>query len=145
MVPTTPEQGLLTHLADVVVLVGEQGTVSYISPSCRRLGLDPARLIGASPFEAIHPDDLERARYNVREQLAGRVPPGHREFRLIADDGRTIWVEGNPSVLFDSSGEAIGFVTVLRDITLRRAMEASSETSLVRSAAIARLNHEKRS
>ena len=46
-----------------------------------------------------------------------------REHRVIGNNGAVIWLEGNPQVIRDESGAAVEIVTVLRDVTARRAVE----------------------
>ena len=52
--------GMSEGLAYCIVLVGPDLRAQWVSPSCRRLlGWRPEELVGRSPFDLIHPDDVE--------------------------------------------------------------------------------------
>lgn len=116
------EDKVLAHMPDVAFVIDEQGRYAYVSPSIARYGIDAAEMIGEPGTRFIHPDDLGKVRGLMRDLLAGRIDDAaDREYRAILPDGTQLWVEGRPSLLFDTRGEPIGYLTVLRDVTARRA------------------------
>ncbi|WP_280587261.1 histidine kinase N-terminal 7TM domain-containing protein [Halorubrum sp. Boch-26] len=53
-------QRLIERSSDVVTVMDESGTMTYVSPSVERvLGYDPEELIGETLIERVHPDDRE--------------------------------------------------------------------------------------
>lgn len=133
------EKTLLAQMADIAIVVDGKGLNSYVSPSVAKFGLDPAAMIGQSNIDLIHPDDRPKVRQLVRDLLAGRLDQkADREYRVMLPGGRQIWIEGQPTLLFDNNGEAIGYLTILRDVTNRR--EALSQAA--DDAARRLLNHD---
>ena len=120
-------RALAEHSTDILVRFGPDGLIRYISPACRRLGLDPkeevgrpiARLMVAESEQ--HPAALLAALFSGAE-IDTSAP---RQHKIRAVDGREVWLEGNPSLVRDASGEVVEVVTVLRDITARHDIEAA--------------------
>jgi PAS domain S-box-containing protein len=90
----------------------------------RLLGFPPSDWI-ASPSlwpDRLHPED--RKRVLAEEQLAiVRGWPFSAEYRLIARDGREVWVHDEVNPLRDSEGASRYWRGVLLDITERRAAQ----------------------
>jgi PAS domain S-box-containing protein len=143
---------LADHASDVILRVDMNDVIQYASPACRRLGYEPEELIGVSRTDLTHPDDMPRL-VQVRADLmkgAAAIPTADREYRMRAKDGRWIWVEGNPSVVFDARGAPIEVVSQLRDITERKAIEAelraardaAESAATAKSEFLANMSHE---
>ena len=82
-------------------------------------------MVGRNMADFTHAEDEPGARA-VREAVAvtGDVTGGRGQaVRARGADGEWVWLEGRPSPITDNAGEIIGVVTVLRDVTARRAME----------------------
>ena len=73
-------------------------------------------------LKIVHPEDRERAAAESAAIFAGTREP-ISEFRWLAKDGRTVWVEAQSSVIRDSSGSPIGMRGVTMDITERKREE----------------------
>ncbi len=70
----------------------------------------------------IHPEDRERMmRVTAENFLKGQSFT--EEFRWIAKDGRTVWVETHSTVICDKEGLTIGYRGVNLDITERKRLE----------------------
>lgn len=127
------EEKLLAQMADVAVVIDANGLYSYVSPSVAAYGFDPAELIGRTNMEFTHPDDRAKVQRLMRDLLAGRLDESaDREYRVLLPDGRHLWVEGQPSLLFDDDGEAVGYLTILRDITGRHRNRVNAADDAIR-------------
>ena len=116
-------RALVRHSSDVVVVMDEDGAISYLSPSVRRvLGHDPEGLIGEDAFALVHPEDAGRVRaFHAR----GNDEPGVKpplDLRLRHADGSWRCVEGIGNNLLDEPAVG-GVVVTFRDVTERKEAE----------------------
>jgi PAS domain S-box-containing protein len=99
----------------------------------------------------VHPEDKERAAREAADIFVGQRP-GISEFRWLAKDGRTLWVEARSVVISDGEGNPIGMRGMTFDITERKETEerlalAKEEAELANRAKdqfLAMLSHELR-
>ncbi|MBS1869455.1 MAG: EAL domain-containing protein [Actinobacteria bacterium] len=113
----------VTYIADW----DEMGSFRYVSPQIEELLGYPARdWLGASTLweERLHPDDADRVlaetRYAYRERKAFDC-----EYRLIAADGRVVWVWERDTVIRDDHGEPYLTQGIITDVTATRIAEAA--------------------
>ncbi|MEX2725609.1 MAG: nitrogen regulation protein NR(II), partial [Candidatus Freyarchaeota archaeon] len=79
-------------------------------------------VIGQSAFKYISEKDRERAKRNmIKTLIQGSL--SNVEYTLLTRDGREFPAELSASVLRDASGNPIGFVAIIKDITERKMME----------------------
>ncbi|MEM2959311.1 MAG: PAS domain S-box protein, partial [Candidatus Jordarchaeaceae archaeon] len=79
-------------------------------------------VIGQSAFKYIAEKDRERAKRNmIKTLIQGSL--SNVEYTLLTRDGREFPAELSASVLRDASGNPIGFVAIIKDITERKMME----------------------
>ena len=84
-------RALIQNLTDVITIHGADGTTLFESPSAARvLGYGTDGLIGRTPFEAIHPKDVESVRNVFAHLLGGDLAPKPIEFRYRHAQGRWI-------------------------------------------------------
>jgi PAS domain S-box-containing protein len=86
------------------------------------LGYTPEELVGESPYNFIHPDDVP----NVREgYIALLETPDNfqRRFRMRRIDGEYVWVEMSSKAVRDTDGTVRELVAVTRDISKRKKAE----------------------
>ncbi len=117
---------MLTERAtDVIVRYDPLGVIEFASPSVRQFGYSPEDLVGRNMAELVHPDDAAQALKNRSAITQGGVlePDQLHEFRSPRADGQWVWLQGSPAPICDDNGKTIGAVTVLRDVTARRAIE----------------------
>jgi len=76
----------------------------------------------------IHPEDRERVAREA-EAVFASDQPALFQFRWIAKDGHTIWVEANVASLMDESGNTIGVRGVTIDITQQHEAEVARQQS----------------
>jgi PAS domain S-box-containing protein len=114
---------LADNTADMVSRRTLDHRFQYASPSHTAiLGWTPEELIGRTPFELIHPDDLARVRSGPVVKIAAGSPSS-TTFRVRHKDGHYIWIEGLTTPLKDASGVHTGYAVCARDITARRQLE----------------------
>jgi len=106
---------------------GERAGSVYVSPQVEgMLGYSPAEWLRDPEFfrKVLHPSDRAR----VMEGLA-RPDDGigrcSSEYRLVARDGRTVWVQDEMIVMRDADGRALHRQGYVVDVTERKRMEAA--------------------
>ncbi|HEY8582496.1 MAG TPA: diguanylate cyclase, partial [Capillimicrobium sp.] len=105
----------------------EHFTLRYVSPRI-------ADLVGHAPeafladqelwYRVVHPDDLERVRAGERHAYEA-VEPIDIEYRMVAADGRVVWVWERDEIVRDEVGRPLFSQGVLVDITAQRRAEES--------------------
>jgi diguanylate cyclase (GGDEF)-like protein/PAS domain S-box-containing protein len=112
-------RSLVQHASDVVIVLDDNLTMTYVSPSVGRvLGHAPEDLMATSWFDLVHPDDAVRAR-----KLTGDTPSQHDvELRVCHRDGTWHTVDLTVSDLRDDVAVR-GIVLNGRDVTERHVLE----------------------
>jgi PAS domain S-box-containing protein len=145
---------LTDRATDMIIRYDQAGQIQFASPSVRQLGYAPHEMVGRNMAEFGHPEEhafgLRTRAFITR---GGSLAPGRRlEYRARRADGAWAWLEGSPAPIRDETGVYAGAVTVLRDITERRAMEdelrrkqAEAEAAVrVKTDFLANMTHELR-
>ena len=104
---------------------------------CRMLGRTPDELLGRSPAEVTHPDDIGNSRAVVDRALGGA---GHQEFvkRYVRPDGEVVWAAVDSIYVPTRRGEGWLYAHI-QDITAERAAEQAIKRHARQQAAVARL------
>ncbi len=94
---------------------------SYVEPM---LGYSVQQWLSTPGFwlSIVHPEDRDR----VAREAAGFFASGEggiHQFRLIAKDGRAVWIEAHATVIFDDKGNRAGMRGVMVDITASKEAE----------------------
>jgi diguanylate cyclase (GGDEF)-like protein/PAS domain S-box-containing protein len=121
---------LTEQSSDVIVLVNREGVITYENPAVDKiLGLKSEERIGGSPFENIHPDDLNLVTSSFRKLFEDKnVPAQKHEVRLRQIDGTWRTFESVASNL--AQNNVVDTIIVnLHDITKRKAAEESLRQS----------------
>ncbi len=97
----------------------------YVSQNIRLLGHEPADLIRAPTRyrEYIHAEDRTSVQQAIGALLEARAGPAVIEFRLLARDGTTRWVENRLRPVRDPGGRLLEIEGILTDITERKAAQ----------------------
>jgi PAS domain S-box-containing protein len=93
-----------------------------ISPQIESvLGFTPEEWLGdASRWEnCLHPDDKERVIAACAQANESRSP-WREEYRVIARDGRTIWIHDQAELVRGSNGQPLCWQGVMIDVTEQR-------------------------
>jgi two-component system, sensor histidine kinase and response regulator len=141
--------------AAVYIDAGESlGTPQYISPQIEALlGYTPQEWVSDPDLwkRAIHPDDRERILSAVA--AAGDADTTiHLEYRVLARDGREVWVHDQVALVCDEKGAGHHWLGFMVDVTdrkraeegLRAAKEAAEEANRLKSAFLSMATHELR-
>jgi len=129
--------GLLArNISDVIARHGRNGDVSFISPAAESLlGAPVARLLGHGLFDRVHVAD--RPAYLTALSDAARGGEARSvEFRVRREAARGgaaefIWVEMRCRPLEQAYGASEGVVSVMRDVTERKAQEQALEAARI--------------
>jgi PAS domain S-box-containing protein len=142
------------NVADIILQTDLDNRITYISPAVEaRLGYTPDEVLGSSWLDLIHPADAHLWSDALDHLLRARGEglPDSIRCRVIAKDGREIWLAQRPALIFDDkTGAPAGFVDVARDITernrmfaeLQAAQAAAEKASKVKSDFLANMSHE---
>jgi PAS domain S-box-containing protein len=87
------------------------------------LGYTEAELLAKAFQDVTHPDDLPADLDALRRLLAGETATYAREKRYLRKDGATLWADLTVSLLRDETGAPLHFITVVQDISARKAAE----------------------
>ncbi len=124
----------LVELLPVIVYTAEMGVNgkwTYVSPQIESLlGFSPEEWM-ADPglwYRQIHPEDRER-QMEVEQQAWQRGTSFDSEYRLLAKDGRVIWVRDVGHILPAQNGDVPIVQGTLTDITERKQMEKALSES----------------
>jgi len=125
---------LADNVTDVISLNSPEGKRIYISPSIERiLGFSPEQLLRTPNYTYLHPDDSAAVQALIASVT---LATGEKtaEYRVFGKDGSIVWAETTFSRLSDGSGRLL---TLSRDITHRKMLEAELVEALARSEAAA--------
>jgi PAS domain S-box-containing protein len=104
------------------------GTIRYMSPSCRRItGYSPDEFVNHPSLirEIILPIDRGAWDQHFRESRRG-VPSHEIQFRIRKPDGQVRWIEHACQSVRSPQGEFLGYRVSNRDVTERRMAEEAA-------------------
>jgi PAS domain S-box-containing protein len=125
---------LARHSRDIILRVGRDRRIAFVSAAVRRFGYEPGELIGRPIEDMVHPDDQDLLRTGFDAVMAGTPIPSYGPFehRIRTASGDWVWTEGSPCVVLGPDGEPAGMITQMRDITTRKLARAALAESEVR-------------
>jgi two-component system phosphate regulon sensor histidine kinase PhoR len=108
---------------------GDRTSSLYISPHVEAmLGYSPAEWRAEPQLfsRLLHPDDRDRV---LAEQEAAARDSGHlrSDYRLVAREGRIVWIHEETSIVRDASGKPIYAQTFLVDVSDRKRADEEHE------------------
>ncbi|MGB3626431.1 MAG: PAS domain S-box protein, partial [Henriciella sp.] len=122
---------LAEHSTDIVLHFDLDGTVKFVSPSCRVLGIRPEDAIGQPAQNFVFPEDREIASDAIRDLMTNDDPLRtiRSEHRAPSAGGGHLWLESNPTLIRDEDGAPHSVVSSYRDVTERKLMEQKLQES----------------
>ena len=121
---------MFESVIDGVTVIDLNGVITDVNERALELGRFGSRsdVIGKGSFESIVPRDQERALCDMQE-LSLNKTVGRFEYTLLRADGSEYPAEISSNVLKDATGNVVGFVSIIRDITERRRAEEALRES----------------
>jgi diguanylate cyclase (GGDEF)-like protein/PAS domain S-box-containing protein len=102
----------------------------FISPqTTEMLGYAPADWIEDPEMfvKLLHPDDRERTMQALADNVSGDV--WTMEYRLIARDGRTVWIRDTGVCVVDAAGTPLNYQGYMEDVTEQKLAELATNES----------------
>ncbi|MGY6501401.1 MAG: EAL domain-containing protein [Acidimicrobiales bacterium] len=116
-------RALVQNSSDVVAVIDEAGTISYVSPAViPMLGFRPEELVGTNVLRLLPADEVNRAMKLLDGVADGPFEQENLEMRLRDSDGSWRTVDITVSDL-RTERAVQGIVLNARDVTVRRALE----------------------
>ncbi|HYG14194.1 MAG TPA: PAS domain-containing protein, partial [Bacteroidia bacterium] len=120
-------RSLVQNSTDITTILDERGHTVYESPSFyRTFGYKEEEVLGKNIFNFIHPEDIEKAAYELTKGVERGGISDPIEFRIRHRNGSWLYVESVGNNLLSVPGIE-GIVINSRDITDRKDAEAKSE------------------
>jgi PAS domain S-box-containing protein len=111
-------------------LVSPLGEFLKVNPAlCNFLGYSETELLEMRFQEITHPDDLSTDLDLLSQLLAGEITHYNLEKRYFTKEQRFIWGYLSVSIVRNSQGELLYFVSQIQDISDRKVMEKNLEES----------------
>ncbi len=117
-------RSLSENAPDIIFTLDRDGVFTYVNPAWQRLlGHRPVEVLGRNFAEILRPDATGHFLEPFKQVLEDKKTFSDVEGDLVTKDGliRHFSVSGSPN--FDSSGNAIGMVGLMKDITVRKMSE----------------------
>jgi diguanylate cyclase (GGDEF)-like protein/PAS domain S-box-containing protein len=115
---------LSDHSTDIIMNVDREGVIGFISPSIEQLGgYKPAELLGTYARDLIVADFHPQLSAFHAQLLSRAEHAVSTEYQAIRRDGSLCWFESSSRAVIGSDGEAQGVVSVVRDVSQRKALE----------------------
>jgi diguanylate cyclase (GGDEF)-like protein/PAS domain S-box-containing protein len=108
-----------------IALVAPDGSWLRVNESlCRIVGRERDELYGMTFQDITHPEDLEADLAQLEETLAGARAGYQMEKRYLRPDGGVVWALLSVSLVRDTAGAPLHFISQVQDISERKRLEA---------------------
>jgi PAS domain S-box-containing protein len=116
---------ILENIADVIWVLDLDNRLVYISPSVTRiLGYTVSEAMGNNMEAVFTPQSVKYIKKNLAEVLANMkkgeqssIKPRILELEIYHKNGSIVPVEVNASIIRNSVGEPVGFLSIARNVT----------------------------
>jgi len=127
------------NATDIIVSSDMQGLATFVSPACETVtGYAPEDIVGRSSLPLTHPDDQALVRDAFSRLLAGQAVDRVRWRVRHKLSGEWTWLESNPVLIREPTGQATGYLDVLRDVTAQKTQEDALAAARVDAEAASR-------
>jgi diguanylate cyclase (GGDEF)-like protein/PAS domain S-box-containing protein len=110
-------------------LVGSDGRWQQVNRTlCDLLGYSEEELLGRTPQDITHPDDLAIGPPLLQETLAGKRERYEIQKRYVHADGHAIWAQLSCSLVRDDDGTPLHLIAHITDITERLELQERLQT-----------------
>jgi PAS domain S-box-containing protein len=121
---------LAENMIDLVALHEPDATYSYVSPSFSKvLGYSEKELIGTSPYDHFHPDDIPQIKEEAHAKALNGEIVRRCEYRIRKKSGEYIWFLTKTMPILNEKKEITQLQTVSSDITERKLTEIKLQES----------------
>lgn len=122
---------MFESIEDGIVVTDVEANIIKVNNAILRMGgySHKEEFIGRNAIDFVSPNDRAKAMENLSKELEAGNSKGNIEYALLAKDGSEFYVESNATVLHDSSGNHVGLINVIRDITERKKVEEELRTA----------------
>jgi len=143
---------ILKNANDLIAILSDKFQYEYVNESIlvNLLYLSKENIIGKTPLDFVHPDDIQNASQTMKNCL--ETGECMVELRFIKKDGSSIWLENKGKTFFNETGERKVLI-ISRDITkrkqaekvIKKEIEKLKEIDQMRNEFITRISHELKS
>lgn len=102
---------------------------------CEIVGYSREELLGQNFSFITHPSDITKSNTYLNSATDITLLTNPLEKRYIRKDGSVVWVSLTVSLLHDAAGQPLEYMTLIQDISKRRAMELEREQLLAQEQA----------
>lgn len=107
-----------------MALISPKGKWERVNRSlCQMLGYTEKEMKALSIQELTYPDDLKVSQKILEDLAQGKIEEVKYEKRYLHKGGHPIWVVIAATMLYDSAGKALHYVSQIEDITRRKEIE----------------------
>ena len=118
-------RGTFENAAVGIAHVDADGRLLRVNETlCQILGYAREELEDLTFQDITHPDDLEKDLQLFGPMMRGRIDGYHMEKRYFRKDGTVVWVSLNTGLRRDAEGEPEVCISIVQDISDRKAAEA---------------------
>ena len=118
---------LAEESSDMVMRIGIDERIAYISPSCRSLlGWNASQLKGTPALAGVLAEDMSRVRQIVEDLKSGAIEDAKVIYRNATSAGPSIWLETTlHATRSATTGQVNGVVAISRDMTEHKDLQQS--------------------
>ncbi len=125
-------RSLIENAPDIIMILDEEGVVTYGSPSLSRvLGYEPELLLGKNSMDFIHENDAPATSVALTSMIQTPRVPVSTEFRFLHKNGLWLMIEAVGKSVPDEKNKA-KIILNLRDITDRHNTEEALKENTLR-------------